>query len=434
MSHLETDEPLSEATNRKVRQGPSLLILFHIFVCCLSLVFVSDWYSDFHIFFDEQNVYQASLGIALLSLTSIFFTVAEFSFGYFVCFYLYTMVIGYVWLSFFTKFDYDVSLARFSATASLLALVVPALLIGSPVPQICAIPDNIFRKLPTAILILSAATIVFGATYGFRIVALADIYKFQSEIAYPSWMNYLIGVTSTVLLPFSFACCFLRREKVRATFCLLLSVLFYPITLNKLTLFTPIWLLLMAASVKFFSERTAAILSLLIPVSAGIILMLLFGASMIPFFGTVNFRMLAIPSSAMDIYNDFFAQHSLTYFCQISILKFSDCAYQSQLGVVMADRYHLGNINASLLATEGIASVGLQFAPVTAFICGLVISFGNRVSAGLPPSFILISSSILPQVFLNVPLSTILLTYGAALLFVLWYVTPRGYFEPETAR
>jgi hypothetical protein len=69
-----------------------------------------------------------------------------------------------------------------------------------------------------------------------------------------------------------------------------------------------------------------------------------------------------------------------------------------------------------------------MLAPIAAFACGLVLAFGNRLSADLPPNFVLISSAILPHVFLNVPLSTTLLTHGAGLLFLLWYVTPRAMF------
>jgi hypothetical protein len=79
----------------------------------------------------------------------------------------------------------------------------------------------------------------------------------------------------------------------------------------------------------------------------------------------------------------------------------------------------MGNLNASFFATEGIASVSLWLAPVSVFICGLVLSLANRLSEGLPPRFILVSSAILIQVLLNVPLSTSLLTHGAVILVVL---------------
>jgi hypothetical protein len=63
--------------------------------------------------------------------------------------------------------------------------------------------------------------------------------------------------------------------------------------------------------------------------------------------------------------------------------------------------------------------------------CGLVISLGNRLSSGLPSRFILLSGGVLPQTFLNVPFTTTLLTYGAAILFLLWYVMPRAMFEQD---
>ena len=143
--------------------------------------------------------------------------------------------------------------------------------------------------------------------------------------------------------------------------------------------------------------------------------------------------MIAIPSVAIDVYNDFFSRHDLTYFCQISSLKrIMQCPYQDPLSVVMQKDYKLGYFNASLFATEGIASLGTLFAPVAVFICGLVVALGNRLSAGLPPAFILISGAMLPLILLNVPLTTVLLTHGAGILFLLWYVTPRSIFAPHT--
>jgi hypothetical protein len=73
--------------------------------------------------------------------------------------------------------------------------------------------------------------------------------------------------------------------------------------------------------------------------------------------------------------------------------------------------------------------VGLVLAPLSALACGLIIALGNRASAGLPPRFVLLSGALLPQALLNVPLTTGLLTHGAAALFLLWYIMPRAIFE-----
>src|ERR1700736_6490184 len=100
----------------------------------------------------------------------------------------------------------------------------------------------------------------------------------------------------------------------------------------------------------------------------------------------------------------------------------------------MEKAYQLGNLNASLFATEGIASVGPYFAPLAALICGLVIAAGNRASAGLPPRFILVSAALIPQILLNVPFTTALLTHGVVILFLLWYVMPREIFGHDDVR
>ena len=72
-----------------------------------------------------------------------------------------------------------------------------------------------------------------------------------------------------------------------------------------------------------------------------------------------------------------------------------------------------------------------MLAPLTALVCGFVISVANRVSSDLPSRFVLLSGGLLPQEFLNIPLSTNLLSNGAALLFLLWYVTPRSIFASK---
>ena len=46
-------------------------------------------------------------------------------------------------------------------------------------------------------------------------------------------------------------------------------------------------------------------------------------------------------------------------------------------------------------------------------------------------AFVLISAALLPQTFLNVPFTTSLLTHGAGLLFLLWYIMPRTMFDRE---
>ena len=75
--------------------------------------------------------------------------------------------------------------------------------------------------------------------------------------------------------------------------------------------------------------------------------------------------------------------------------------------------------------------MGHYLAPFTAMACGLIVAIGNRVAAGLPPAFVLVSSSMIPQIIMNVPLTVTMVTHGTILLFAIWYVTPRTLFAPE---
>ena len=390
--------------------------------------------------FDEGGLFMAALTVVPFAIVSLLFTLARFSFGYFVGFYFYTMVLGYLWLSAFSKFDYNHTLTSASAFASALAFFVPALFITSPIKQRFVLTARALDHLLSGILILATTIIAAGAFYSFRLVGLADIYLFRGELAFPVWLRYAIGATSGTLLPFAFACFVVRGNPSRAAAALLLLLLIYPITLTKLALFAPFWLLYLALLSRLFESRTTVILSLLLPVLFGVTLAFLIGydkpgyEEMLRYFATINFRMIAFPAIALDLYNDFFSTHSHTYFCQISFLKLLvDCPYTEPLAIVMERTYLFGNLNASPFATEGIASVGPILAPLTAFAFGLVIAVANCLSSGLSPRFVLMSGALLPNILLNVPLSITLLTYGAAILFLLWYVTPRTMFEASSS-
>jgi hypothetical protein len=417
----------------------AFLICFHVIMSCVSLVYISQFYKAAGIQFDGTRLYGAIVDVAAFALVAIPFMFARFSFGYFVGFYFYTMVLGFLWLNYFSQLKYNHEMAALSAAASAIAFLLPALAITSPIKQRYVLSARALDCLLTFILILAAAILAVGASYNFRTVAIRDIYAFREELRFPTLLNYLIGLTSNTLLPFAFACYAARANTWRAAAVLILLLLFYPVTLSKLALFAPVWLVAIAFLSKIFEVRITVVLSQLLPILGGIMLILLlnqpdlsFGQTRIyDYVNTVNFRMIAIPSSALDFYNDFFSTHPLTYYCQISLLKhFMSCPYNEPLAIVMAE-YGRGNFNASLFATEGLASVGPLFAPIAVFACGLVIALGNRASAGLPPRFILTSGAIIVQAILNVPLTTILLTHGGAVLFLLWYVMPRTMLEPE---
>lgn len=412
--------------------GLGLLLCLHIAACCWSLVYATESFQGI-VDFDRAHLQFALLIVAPFAIVSILFAISRFSFGYLLGFYFYTMILGYLWLIEFSQLPYGHPLAAASMFLSGASFLVPALFITSPIRQRIVLSTRAFEIMLLLILVLSAIIVAVSASFNFRIASLSDIYKFREGLEFPTWLGYAIGITSNALLPFAYACLVARGNRWGAAIALLLILFFYPITLTKTALLAPFWLLFLTLLSTAFKIRAAVVLSLLLPISLGIALRLLSEAGAVPwaleaqYFGTVNSRMVAMPSVALEVYSHFFWTHDLTHFCQINILKpFVDCPYNEQISLVMSKAYPLGAFNASLFATEGIASVGPLFTPLVALGGGLVIALANRLSAGLPPKFILLSGGVLLQIFLNVPLSTTLLSDGAALLFLLWYITPRA--------
>lgn len=411
------------------RFGLYVLVSLHIVICCTSLAQVAHWQS--YMLYDPARLTYAIAAVLAFSTVSLLFIFARFSFGYFIGFSLFTMVLGFIWLNTFSKFNYDHRLAGLSAAASAVLFLLPALLVNTPLKQLFTLSPRALEHLLKFILVLALGTIVAASLYNFRLVSIRQIYDFRDELNFPAPIRYLTGIVSTVLLPFACACYLALNRRWWAAVPLLLMLLFYPITLSKFALFSTVWVIVVLVLSRIFEPRAVTVLSILLPMLLGVILVAAYLNDYTQFyFGIVNIRMMATPSSAMDVYSDFFSRHPLTWFCQISYLKpLMSCPYQQQLSVVMEEAYQLGKFNASLFATEGIASVGLYFAPLTALVCGLVIAIGNRVSAELPPRFVLMSSALLPPAFLNVPFTTAVLTHGAGFLFLLWYITPRAMFD-----
>lgn len=360
------------------------------------------------------------------------FVNARFSFGYIVGFNFYCLIVSFIWISYFTSGDYDRTEARLSAAASLLLVLVPLLFQVKPLRSRLTLSPQTMHRLLLGLLAFAFAVLAWNTAYGFALVSTAEADRLRGALSRPTILSYLDGWLVGALLPFAFAWFATQRRYVPAALSILLIVAFYPVLLNKTVAFAGIWLPFLFILFSLIEARRATVLALLLPMLAGLIVALLTYVGLpneifALVFGGVNYRMLAFPAWALERYFDFFAHHDLTHFCQIGIIRsFTGCPYQFQLGVEMSKHYDMGNLNGSLFATEGVASVGPIFAPLSALVCGLILSIGNSVSAHLPKRFVAASAGVAMQVLVNVPLSASLLTNGLLLLFLLWYVTPAG--------
>ena len=281
----------------------------YVAACCLSIVLTALVFPEYHILFEARSAIGAVIVVLAFAALTPLFALAPFSFGYMTGFYLYIMVAGYVWLNAFSEFAYNHTLTGLSAMASALAFLLPALFISAPLRQVYVLSPQAVDRILVLILALSAATIAVGASYNFMFVDIENIYEYREKLDFPRSLLYLFGITSNALLPFAFAMFVERRAVWRAVAVLLLLVLFYPVTLTKTAFFAPAWLVVVLAVSRFFGPKTTITLTMLVPVSIGVLLLGLYNIGAISFeaapsyFKVVNLRMIAIPSLAMDYYN-----------------------------------------------------------------------------------------------------------------------------------
>ena len=418
-----------------------LLVFFALFF--FSLFKASQLRPTYHIGFSEDWLSLTLIPICLTAAIGVALAFARFTFGYFVGFYLFAMMAGYFWLNAFSTLDYDHPKALIASTVAIVAFLLPVLTIRKPLPR----PDlssTWLDGVPDAVIGFAAALLIYCTLDDPHFDGLNDVETYRAAIERPKLIQYAIGNLTGALIPFSVAYAIMRdRKQIAAALCLI-SMMYYPVTLTKTSLMAGPFIVFMAILSSRIEPRMASILSLLVPVAIGIASVAGINVHHLDvvrhaIFGILDFRLLAIPSSSLDHYFEFFNHHQLTGFCQISFLKpLMACPYSDQLSVVFAKQYGMGNMNASLFATEGVASVGTTWMPLSALACGFIVAIANRVSSGLPPRFILTSGAMIPITLINIPLSTALLSNGFALLMLLWWLTPitklEGHFDERSDR
>jgi hypothetical protein len=407
--------------------GLTMLLTIFLAVNCISMTSVLHNSQTGH-----GNFWSAVAGMLLLAGFIPFFLLLRFSFGFLVGFSFYGTIAGFVWITYFTHSTYDHAQARWSAVASLLLFLLPLLFQNTRLLHSFTLSPRAMNLLVVLLLCFGGAALAWNCYYGVAFVGVQEAEQLRNASVRPAVLNYLTGSVIGAVLPFAFAYLAWQCRYALAAVAILLIVAFYPALLNKTVLLAVIWLPLLFFLFRVFEPKRATVLALLIPMAIGLMLYTLLPPDSQPghlaryLYGLTNVRMFAFPSIAMDRYSDFFASHELTYFCQVGIVRaIKGCPYAYQLGVEMESHYHLGHLNASLFATEGIASVGPIWAPLSALLCGLIISLGNSVSARLPPPLIAASAGLVLQALLNVPLSASLLSNGFFVLLLLWLVTPR---------
>ncbi|WP_375762958.1 hypothetical protein ACE10X_23725 [Bradyrhizobium sp. Pha-3] len=210
---------------------------------------------------------QAVLGTAIMVAFVPAFVAARFSFGYLVGFSLLSAVFGFVWLSFFSAFDYPHAIARWAMIAALAAAMIPLMLQNIPVwrPDLS---DAAVKRIAVLLLASCFAVLVADISYGAN---LGNPYgAARTAVVRPALMNYLTGIMIGAVLPYLFAHFASRSRWIPAAGVLLLALCFYPVVNNKTVLLLPIWLPFLFWLYGRFDPRLATVLAFLIPMVIGL--------------------------------------------------------------------------------------------------------------------------------------------------------------------
>jgi hypothetical protein len=179
-----------DPTLARLRLG--ILLCVHIFVCCVSLIYVANFRfpnafnpAEFHISYNPAELPIAVLTAGAFALVASVFVIARFSFGYFAGLYFYTMALSYLWLNCFTDLSYDHRLAGLSVAASAAAFLLPAMFICAPLRQVFVLSEPAFDRMLTLHPLAALAIAAIGAAHNFRFVAMDNIYDFRNKLQMP---------------------------------------------------------------------------------------------------------------------------------------------------------------------------------------------------------------------------------------------------------
>jgi hypothetical protein len=143
------------------------------------------------------------------------------------------------------------------------------------------------------------------------------------------------------------------------------------------------------------------------------------------------------PGLLTAMYQDFFANHPLTYYSHINgINLIVPYPYENGIGFEVGYFYSRNlelNSNAHLWCTDGLAAMGLPGILLISALCALVFWILDSAAAGHSPVFSATAVSFTALNLGNVSLFTTLLSGGLFFTILILYVMPREAEETATA-
>jgi len=310
-----------------------------------------------------------------------------------------------------------------------------------------------YRHLSIGVMCFFAISLLLAARNGIHIVGFADIYKYRmstdANLKISPIFGYPIAMFIGTFGGFAVATAVAFRKYSLIALSVLCFVLAYGVSAAKTAAMGPAWLLYIAVADRYFIKggtNGSMIRFLAVMASPYVVMgaiwtvvgqsplfsqMIILKLATYELYSLSNYRLFTIPPEAFSVYYDFFQTHPYTYWSHINIVgMFVTYPYAQPLPVVMQNTYFLGDYNTGFITTDGLAAGGIAAIPFISIVMSLVVIAMNSTTSRLNVRYLIIAMSVPLVAFIDAPLSTWLLTYGAGPMCLLFLFAPRGPGSP----
>ena len=247
----------------------------------------------------------------------------------------------------------------------------------------------------------------------FSLVSFQDVYEQRAKVSYGSAiLGYLMMWSTYLLNPIVLILSLLENNVKIISFTLLCSVIIYGINASKVALFIPILII-----VFFYILKRGQGIYKTIPIVFSVIIILLtvFAEKFFILSAVILMRTFGISGLLTYQYNEFFEISKTTGFSHVNFINYLTNNYpygEESLGVVVSkyfDENSVANANANFIATDGIASMGIEGTIFACFFLGVFLGVWKTLTNNrnflfmtlllVPFSFIILNVSFFTAIF-----------------------------------
>jgi hypothetical protein len=328
----------------------------------------------------------------------------------------------------------ELLLAMFAGLALMqITYVIPLLRL----PRVVVTP----RAFWTAFYLLSGVFavgifVVLGRNLQFKGIAAIYTLRFDAadllEASGLGYAWYAVGWFGAVFLPVAFAHAMRLKSIALAALVTAGYVFLFGITGTKTALLAVVILWMLSRVVHQKGAGFA------IGFAAGLGCVLLLPFAFDPFGDTgellqkwyvlfVHTRVFGVPQLLVGQYYGFFAQHPLTWWSHINgVNAFVNDPYSIDVARLLGYFYYEGpvGLNGGMWAQDGVGAAGIGGVLLVSVVGAFVLWVFDAMSARVSPAFVALASAVVAISFMNVPLTTTLVTGGMGLVAVAMYLMP----------